>query len=126
MAAAGPSSPTTPVSQAEQKKKAKEEAQFQAGAAGAKSLMDAMRNPDSFKLSSALFMDDGVVCYEYRAQNGFGGMNVGHAVLTPKGTIKTNEMAGYRKLWNLECGNKSGYDKTWELNYAIGKESLLH
>ena len=87
----------------------------------AKQLMDSMRNPSSFKLSNVLFMEDGAVCYEYRAQNGFGGMNVGSAVLSPRGTIKTNEMEGYRTLWNLECANKSGYDKTWEVNYAIGK-----
>jgi hypothetical protein len=125
IAAVNPSNPTTPASAAEQQKKAQDEAQFQAGVEAAKRLMNAMRNPDSFKLSSALFMPDGAVCYEYRAQNGFGGMNVGNAVLSVRGAIKTNEMEGYRKLWNLECANKSGYNKTWEVNYAIGKERLL-
>ncbi len=126
MALVNPGSTATPTSPAQQQKKAKDDAQFQAGVGGAKRLMDAMRNPDSFKVSSALFMNDGVVCYEYRAQNGFGGMNVGNAVLTEKGTVKTNEMEGGTKLWNKECANKSGYDKTWEINYAIGKEHLLH
>ena len=35
-----------------------------------------MRDPDSFKLSSVIIMDKGAVCYEYRAHNGFGGVNV--------------------------------------------------
>jgi hypothetical protein len=120
MAAVGPSNSSAPVSPAEQKQKAKDERQFQLAVAGAKQLMGAMRNPDSFKLSNVLFMDNGAVCYEYRAHNGFGGMNVGHAVLTEKGIIKTNEMEGGIKLWNHDCANKSGYDKTWEVNYAIG------
>ena len=112
-------SSTNPVSHAEQEKKAKDERQFQFAVGGAKQLKEAMRNPDSFKLSNVLFMDDGAICYEYRSQNGFGGMNVGRAVLTAKGTVKTNEMDGGTKLWNRECANKSGYDKTWEINYAI-------
>ncbi len=123
MAAVAPSN--SPISSEEQKQKAKDEHQLQFAVAGAKQLMGAMRNTDSFKLSNALLMGNGTVCYEYRAQNGFGGMHLGHAVLTEKGTIRTNEMEGGTKLWNRECANKSGYDKTWEVNYAIGKESLL-
>jgi hypothetical protein len=119
MAVISQNSPTSPVSPAEQEKKARDERQFQLAVSGAKQLKNAMRNPDSFKVSNALFMDNGVVCYEYRAQNGFGGMNVGRAVLTAKGMLKTNEIDGGTKLWNRECANKSGYDKTWEVNYAI-------
>lgn len=125
MALINPGSPSTPPSPAELQRKAKEDTQFQASVGAAKRLMEAMRNPASFKLSSALFMKDGAVCFEYHAENGFGGMNVGQAVLTPRGTIKTNEMEGYKRLWNLECAGKSGDDKTWEVNYGIGKESLL-
>ncbi len=77
-----------------------------------KSLRSAMRNPDSFQLNRANFMDNGAMCFEYRAQNGFGGLNVGQAVLTPKGIFKTEEMAGFTHLWNRECANKSGYDQT--------------
>jgi hypothetical protein len=119
MALVSKNSPTNPVSPSEQEKKTKDEQQFQRAVGRAKQLKSTMRNPDSFKLSNALFMDDGAVCFEYRAQNGFGGMNVGRAVLTAKGMLKTNEMDGGTKLWNHECANKSGYDKTWEVNYAI-------
>lgn len=69
-----------------------------------------MRDPESFKLESALVINGtGAVCYDYRARNGFGGLNVGHAVLSPDGkTFKTNEEDGFTKLWNKECVNKTG------------------
>jgi hypothetical protein len=70
-----------------------------------------MRNPDSFKVSSVLVIGTETACYEYRAQNGFGGMNVGSAVLAlRKNAFKTNEMNGFVQLWNKECAHKSGTD----------------
>jgi hypothetical protein len=72
-------------SPAEQAAKQKEDGEFQFAVMGAKQLHDSMRNPDSFKLGETLIMSDGATCYDYRAQNGFGGMNVGHAVLSPTG-----------------------------------------
>ena len=110
----------TSLSPAEQVAKQKEEAAFSRAVRGAKALHESMRNPDSFKLSQALLMPDGTVCYQYRAQNGFGGVNVGHAALTPSGQFRSNEMEGFRALWNKLCANKSGTDKTWEVGYAAG------
>ena len=104
---------------------AKEELIFQRAVAGAKTLKESMRNPDSFKLSQALMMNDGAVCYEYRAQNGFGGMNVGQAVLSPKGKFKSSESDGFSSLWNKECAHKIGTDKTWEVGYGAGLHGLL-
>jgi 2,4-dienoyl-CoA reductase-like NADH-dependent reductase (Old Yellow Enzyme family) len=47
-------------------------------------------------------------CYQYRAQNGFGGMNIEYAVLTPNAAnLSTN--AG---LWNRKCARKNGEDIT--------------
>ena len=86
---------------------------------GAKSLRNSMRNPDAFKLSEVLIMADGTACYTYRAQNGFGGVNVGHAVLTPRQQFKTNEMTGFRTLWNRRCANKKGEDKTRAVEYGL-------
>lgn len=68
----------------------------------------------AFKLSQVLIMGDGAVCYEYRAQNGFGGMNVGRAVMAPDGQFAVKEIGGkFYSLWNKECANKTGSDKTW-------------
>ena len=116
-----PPAPSPEQKAADQKK----EERFQRAVAGAKQLQQSMRNPDSFKLAQVLIMDDGAVCYDYRAQNGFGGMNLGHAVLSPKGQFKANESSGFTSLWNKECANKTGTVQTWEVGYAAGMHGLL-
>lgn len=90
-------------------------------AAGAKLLKQSMRDPASFKLESALVIaGTDAVCYEYRAKNGFGGTNVGRAVLAPDGkTFKTNEMDGFTQLWNKECANKPGTDAATAINWLV-------
>src|SRR5258705_3579545 len=120
-----PEHPAPVLSAAEQAAKQKSEAAFQRAVAGAKQLKKSMRNPDSFKLSEALIMDDSAVCYEYRAQNGFGGMNVSHADLAPNDQFKSSDSPGYTTLWNKECGNKTGVDKTWQVGYAAGFHGIL-
>lgn len=67
-----------------------------------------MRNPDSLKLKKVLGMDDGTICYEYRAQNGLAGMNRGFAVLLPGAKSLTTATGA----WNKHCAHKSGYDVT--------------
>jgi hypothetical protein len=107
-----PSTASTPSSPVESVQKQKDEANWRRAVLGAKTLESAMRNPDSFKLSQALIMDNGSVCYQYRAQNGFGGMNIEHAVLTASGKFKNENESGFRTLWNKECANKTGSEKT--------------
>lgn len=92
---------------------------------GAKALKNAMRNPDSFKLAQVLVMPDGGVCYGYRAQNGFGGMNGERAVLSPDGTMRTDDSDGFSRAWHRECAGKTGDDKTWEVGYAAGLHGLF-
>jgi hypothetical protein len=77
---------------------------------GAIMLKKSMRDPDSFKLESALVINGtGAVCYDYRAHNGFGGVNAEQAVLSADGMrFKTSTMDGFAALWNRECANKSG------------------
>jgi hypothetical protein len=90
----------------------KDEVLLARAAQGASSLKKAMRNPASFDLSQVLAMKDGAVCYEYRAQNGFGGFNVERAVLSPKGKFKGSDDEGFAGLWNRECAGKTGDDQT--------------
>lgn len=88
----------------------KKDAAVQRATDGAVTLKKAMRNPDSFKLESAFVIDSTyAVCYEYRAQNGFGGVNAGRAVLSADGKrFKISTMDGFAILWNKECANKTG------------------
>ena len=96
-------------SQQSQKEKDKRSHDIVNAAIGAAILKRAMRDP---KLNSALIIDKtSVVCYTYRARNGFNGMNVGEAVLTSKGVLKTDEMSGFSSLWNRECAHNSGIDQ---------------
>lgn len=104
--------------QAQQKTEADNDAKVLAASIGARTLREDMRNPDSFKLVQVLIMKDNTVCYEYRAQNGFGGMNIGDAVLSPNGTMKTSEEPGFTPLWNKRCLNKIGKDATQEVGAA--------
>ncbi len=78
-------------------------------AAEATLIKNAMRNPDSFKLTQVGLMKNGSSCFEYRAQNGFGGLSVGEAVYSsPTGRLKTDEMDGFVPLWNKECTQSGG------------------
>jgi hypothetical protein len=88
--------------------------------AGGMTLKKAMRNPDSFKLSSVILMPSGAACYEFRAQNGFGGVNVSKAVMSVKGGgLKTNEMDGFASIWNQECADKTGTDILDAVEYSL-------
>jgi hypothetical protein len=77
-----------------------------------------MRNPDSFKLEEVTIMKNGSACYEFRSQNGFGGMNRIRGVLYGD-DIKTSEMQGFSKKWNKECAGKEGDDATDFITTAI-------
>jgi hypothetical protein len=89
---------------ADNKRAAEEKRQDAVAMLGVTELLKAMRDPESFSLGSELAMPDGSICYEYRARNGFGGMNKEYAVLTPKGKLSLNEPSS----WNRFCANKTG------------------
>lgn len=87
---------------------------------GAQQLKKIMRNPDSFKLTSAFVVDKtNAVCYEYRSQNGFGGMSSGEAVLfSDKKKFLTSDMDGFNVLFNKECANKKGYEMVKSITWS--------
>lgn len=82
---------------------------------GARLLKRSMRNPDSLEIKAALIVKDTwTVCYEYHAENGFGGMNVGRAILLKIETYpRTDDTNGFLGLWVDECMGKDGEDVTW-------------
>ena len=90
--------------------KARDDAAVERARAGAVALKKSMRNPDSFTLESALVIEGtNAVCFQYRGQNGFGGMNAGQAVLGRDGkSFLTNEMKGFTGLWNRDCAKQRG------------------
>lgn len=98
--------------------KAADEAKWQTVFGGAITLRKAMRNPDSFKVSQALQTSEGSVCYIYRAQNGFGGMNVGHAVVFQNHLIDESGI-GFSDVWSRECNRKMGTERAAEVNEGL-------
>ena len=81
-------------------------------------LKRAARNPDSLKVSEVLAMEGGAVCMTYRAQNGFGGMNLEKAVGVGTRMINSTDDA-FASAWNKNCAGKSGSDVTDEAARAL-------
>jgi hypothetical protein len=94
------------------------------GAIMAAALKKTARNPDSFRLENAQLIEgSGAICFTYRAQNGFGGMNIGYAVLSADGKdFKIQEQDGnaFVKLWNKEC-TRIGYDETENIRLLMSR-----
>jgi hypothetical protein len=73
----------------------------------ARSLKASLRNPDSLAFESILANDDGsVICMTYRAQNGFGGMNLEHVV------FKNGDPNESHASWRANCAHKLLIDVT--------------
>jgi hypothetical protein len=86
---------------------------------GAKTLKSAMRDPESFKIEQVLSMPDGI-CFTYRAHNGFGGVNLGHASMNAKtGKLIASDQDGFATAWNKLCGGKSGEDLTTAVRWSM-------
>lgn len=67
------------------------------------------RNPDSVAFESVLTNENGsLVCMVYRAQNGFGGMNLEHLA------VKNGKPYESTSFWNKNCANKELFEQsTW-------------
>ena len=84
----------------------KEDQEFQHVLLAAKLLKQGMKNPDAFKLASAVMLKDGTICFEYRSTNSFNAIVPGTFALTPdKGSA--NE-----KDWHKYCAGKAGTNYT--------------
>lgn len=87
---------------------------------GALSLKQAMRDPESFSLSSVFIADkSSAICYEYRARNGFNGLNVEHAVFPVKGPIMSDGMGGFAAAWNKQCAHQTGNEEADKISLLM-------
>src|SRR5579862_1764641 len=85
---------------------------------GAAALRSAMRNPKSFELAQVWHATSGAICYTYRAQNGFGGLDVGYAVFQ-NGKMRGSDDAGFSSAWKHSCAQKPGEDLTALVDTAL-------
>lgn len=98
------SDPETPEQKAQ---KEAETVRYAVAAATSKLLRDTMRDPESIKFESLRVSENAdTVCMEYRARNGFGGMNREFMVVSGE---KTSQKAS---AWNKHC-TKPMYDMMW-------------
>lgn len=72
--------------------------------AAVRTVKQAVKNPDSFKLVSAVLVADDVACIRYRATNSFNAVVPGHAVLSLPKKVSSSEPAD----WNTYCADKTG------------------
>lgn len=78
---------------------------YERGREAARAIKSALKNPSSAQWHTVLSNKDGsLICIEYGAQNGFGGMNREHAVFLAG---KASQAA---KAWNTNCANVSLFD----------------
>lgn len=118
----GSSTPNTPTQEeiAQEAKANAEKAEYNKKKEGAKNfalvsateLRKTMRNPSSLKFDSVFVTNAGDVCYDYRAENGFGGMNHEYAILTKNAKFYQNNSS----KWNKLCVNKEGYEVSSFIN----------
>lgn len=81
----------------------------------ARSLRATMRNPESLTFDRVTANEDGtLICFDYRAQNGFGGVNRERTAFTPAGGSREP------KVVKMICGDKVMQDVT-EMATAIIK-----
>lgn len=72
--------------------------------AAVRTLKQAVKNPDSFKLVSAVLVDNDVACIRYRATNSFNAIVPGHAVLSLPKKLSSSDPSD----WNSYCAEKTG------------------
>jgi C1A family cysteine protease len=93
---------------------------------GAKSLKASMKDPDTFEIKDVIHMEDGSICYTYRAKNSFNAMLQGNAVVDTsekemKILVSGRDGNKFVSVWNKHCAKKSGKDLTDIAKIAIGQ-----
>jgi hypothetical protein len=88
----------------------KENAQIGMAIIGAQQLKQSAKDPKTFELESAILMDSGAVCYQYRAHNAFNAILEGHTVLTEKTKllVEDNDENDFVASWKRLCLHNSG------------------
>jgi hypothetical protein len=95
----------------EDREKQNEKNKLATAAAGAQQLIKHLRDPESLKIESLRITDKGgMACMEYRAKNGFGGMNRERAVYILLGLI-TEADEEFSTAWNHWCANMTGTEE---------------
>lgn len=99
--------PAPPLTAEQKAENEKREAQWAEAVVVARTLRQSMKNPRSFELEQALRMENGALCFSYRATNSFNAIVPGYAVYQG-GKIHASDHDGFQARWNRHCGGKTG------------------
>ena len=106
----------------EQEQKDKEKVKYsrELALAGAQQLKKSMKDPDSFELKDASFMDNNSTCYTYRARNSFNAMLQSDAVLmvTDKLVqlyVKDSDGNKFANAWNKYCAGPHTHENLTDI-----------
>lgn len=93
----------------------------------ARTIINSARNPDSVQFANvSVISKTNDICLVYRAQNGFGGMDVERGVAPGNGhTLFIEHGEGFEVAWHSRCEGKRGRDLTVELRQSL-KDSPSH
>ncbi|WP_375381104.1 zinc ribbon domain-containing protein [uncultured Sphingomonas sp.] len=99
---------------AQVKEKADETRRGEIALAAGKALKQSVRNPDSLVIEQAFSNDnESLLCVEYRAQNGFGGMNREFVAFQDGATHQSSA------FWNKHC-RKGLHNQTYNVRTGTG------
>lgn len=102
-----PSAPQAAQTPEQKAQQAAEDKRYAVAATAARLLRESMRDPESLKIDSLrVNQDANIVCAEYRARNGFGGMNREIVVVTQDGSSQS------AANWNKHC-TQPLFDMLW-------------
>jgi uncharacterized OB-fold protein len=94
--------PPPPKTAVEIERERQQNLEFQEVVAVLRSLKASMKNPASFELVSAIKMESGALCIQYRGTNSFNAVVTNLLVVTDKTSSSSDE------AWNRHCGGKTG------------------
>lgn len=99
--------PSGTAAQVESPAVSQETVRFGKAAYAGRVIKENLREPDSVQWSKILSNEDGsVLCFVYRARNGFGGVSIERAV------AYNEEVSLDESIWNKKCAGKEMYDMT--------------
>lgn len=98
------------------------EAQRSSLASGIGYLFEHARNPASFDLTNARIMKrSNNVCFTYRAQNGYGGLEIEQASYSPKvNLMNVPGESSFREDFNRQCSDRLSIDVTEAAQEILG------
>lgn len=108
------------VSPEQKKARQDDEARFKLAWSRVSAVKSLMRDPESFALESVHVTHADIVCIEYRARNGFGGMNRESVIVDGVQPYQSTDDDGkFRRKWNELCAAQESWNLTDRVKISL-------